>query len=178
MISFEIAQQLQTTGEEVELLTMLDTPGPGHLPKEPQDHADMLVRIFNELPEAFVEELRERQPEAQLPFLFESAQQANVLPAGTDLADLERQVALFSSLMKAMYAYRPKPYSGSVLFFRARERRSHESQNPELAWIDLAAGGTQVHVVPGNHLTMHSEENLPVVAKVLRDILAKFQARS
>jgi thioesterase domain-containing protein len=67
-----------------------------------------------------------------------------------------------------MRDYTPKIYPGKILFFRAKERDAFLSQNPELAWIDLALEGIEVHIVPGNHITMSSLPNVRFLAKRLK----------
>ncbi len=77
-----------------------------------------------------------------------------------------------SANVAALYAYRPQPYAGRMLFFRAQERRPGDPPRPEIAWIDLAQGGCDVLLVPGNHETMHEPPHVLNMAERLRRHLA------
>jgi thioesterase domain-containing protein/acyl carrier protein len=68
---------------------------------------------------------------------------------------------------RAMFAYRPPLHPGRLVFLRAAERRPGDPPHPELAWIGLAAGGTAVHVVPGDHDAMYDPPHVAAVAAVL-----------
>jgi thioesterase domain-containing protein len=125
MIAFEMAQRLRAAGEEVALLALFDTYGPGQMPPSATARVPAADRL------------------------------AAVLRAGTD----------------AMFAYRPRPYPGRLAHFRAAERRPGEPLRPEQPWIDLALEGAEVHVVPGDHLTMHQRPHVAVLAGRLRRAL-------
>jgi len=74
--------------------------------------------------------------------------------------------------MRAMRAYRPQPYHGRVLFFRAAERRAgRDPLDPERPWRALAAD-IIVEQVPGNHLTMHVPPHVDILAQRLSVHLA------
>ncbi|HEX5759304.1 MAG TPA: thioesterase domain-containing protein, partial [Thermoanaerobaculia bacterium] len=126
MVAFEMAQRLRAAGEEVALLALFDTYGPGQMPPPP----------------------------------------STVRPAGRD-----RLAAVQHACMEAMFAYRPLPYPGRLVHFRAAERRPGEPLRPEQPWIDLALEGAEVHVVSGNHLTMHQRPHVAVLARWLRSAL-------
>ena len=125
MVAYEMAQRLRAAGEEVALLALFDTYGPGQMPS----------------------------PLAAPP------------PAGDRRAAVERAGA------EAMFAYRPRPYPGRLVHFRAAVRRAGEPLRPEQPWVDLAEEGAEVHVVPGDHLSMHQRPQVEVFARRLRRLL-------
>ncbi|WP_375773632.1 condensation domain-containing protein [Archangium gephyra] len=55
----------------------------------------------------------------------------------------------------------------------APRRRRETPRHPELAWIPLAAEGVEVHVVPGNHVTMLREPHLQELARKVRGVLGE-----
>ena len=67
----------------------------------------------------------------------------------------------------ALARYRGRPYAGRVTVFVNEELYGTD---PTLRWTDLAAGGIEVHSIPGNHST-YITEHVQVVAKELRECL-------
>jgi thioesterase domain-containing protein len=55
-----------------------------------------------------------------------------------------------------------------MLYFRAATRRPIDPPRPELPWIELVQGGIEIHLVPGDHETMHEPPNVSAMAGVLR----------
>ena len=47
MVALEMAEQLRAAGEEVALLALLDTPGDGQMPRQPEDEADILAELLH-----------------------------------------------------------------------------------------------------------------------------------
>ena len=156
VVAYEMAQHLLARGERVEQLVLMDSPGPGQMP----------VNLGS--PGEIQEYFRRMAPE-----LF---RQLFLRPAGRE-GSLESQVPrsevflrVFQENAAAMFAYAPRPYAG-VVFFHARERDAINPPHPELAWIPLATEGVEVHVVPGNHVTMLTEPHVRGLAKKLRSTL-------
>jgi thioesterase domain-containing protein/acyl carrier protein len=72
----------------------------------------------------------------------------------------------------AFRGYRPRPYSGRVTLFRAAIRSAGEGDDPLFGWGHLAAGGVDVHDVPGSHVTMLNEPHVDRLAEKLSACLA------
>ena len=87
--------------------------------------------------------------------------------AGFDPAESARLLRVLRANVAALFAYRPRAYDSPVLYFRARHRRPGDPLRPEEPWIDLAAGGIEIHVVPGDHATMHEPPHVEAMAKRL-----------
>ena len=51
---------------------------------------------------------------------------------------------------------------------RAAARRPIDPPRPELPWIELAQGGIEIHLVPGDHETMHEPPQVAAMGEVLR----------
>lgn len=157
VVAYEMAQHLLARGEPVEQLILMDSPGPGQMP----------VSLGS--PDEIQEYFRRMAPE-----LF---RQLFLRPTGRE-GSLETQVPrsevflrVFQENAAAMFAYAPRPYAGRLVFFHAQERDATNPPHPELAWIPLATEGVEVHVVPGNHITMLSEPHVRGLAKKLRGAL-------
>jgi thioesterase domain-containing protein/acyl carrier protein len=169
MVAFELAHRLRAAGEEVALLALMDTPCGEQMPRRPQEPADFTALIFAGvgLPLTY-EELRPLDPEAQLVHALEKARAMGAVGPDFDLGEARRLLAVLEANVEALYGYRPRPYPGPVVLYRAAERRNQDSARPELAWIEHAAGGLDFVVVPGNHATMHEPPHVQAMADDLR----------
>jgi thioesterase domain-containing protein len=81
--------------------------------------------------------------------------------------------------MKALRAYRPGKLRAPLVLFRAETqppRLSNLAAGFTLGWDELAEGGVQVRVVPGDHLSMITEPFVRHLAKALSDELDAAQA--
>lgn len=74
--------------------------------------------------------------------------------------------------------YVPRPYPGKVILFRAMDRDQFkpEDSDSQFGWGELAAGGLEVHHVPGNHLGILKEPDVRVLAEKLQECLERVQA--
>jgi thioesterase domain-containing protein len=83
------------------------------------------------------------------------------------LAALRRVVA---ANLAAAKAYRPQPYDGTVVLFWGTEG-SLEAEDTRLCWDQVATGGLEVHIVPGDHNSLREEPHVRVLAAKLRRCL-------
>ena len=93
--------------------------------------------------------LHERTVEQQLAALVQQAQAAGVLPTEIGFPELWNQFKVFRANGRAMLAYKPQLYPGRITFFQA-EDSAHKS----LAWRELARGGMETRIIPGDDYNM------------------------
>ena len=178
-LAYELAQQLQEQGEQVDLLVLIDTyarahPG-GGVDREWLEPASLGALFFRDLLRAAgadlpcsEEELSRLPPEEALRFLEEAGRQAAALPE-SGLTAL-RQV--FESNLRAAWRYVPRPYSGALLSIESSESpRAHE-------WELLARGGVEVHTLAGDHYALLRLPGVQQLAALLRDALARAHAKA
>ena len=91
------------------------------------------------------------------------------------IAEARRRVSVLHANVEALYAYAPRPHPGTMVYFRAEARRPGDPLRPELPWIELMRGGTEVHVVPGDHMTMHEPPHVHAMAERLRRCLGRVE---
>ncbi|EAU69663.1 TubF protein [Stigmatella aurantiaca DW4/3-1] len=200
LVAYEIAQQLTAAGEPIGLLAMVDEPAPltGHRPK-PLEMARFLTTgvarsIWPHLHDYLylVNASRKRQgkglpknfkvpPRMLETFLARSAL-ANFVPPDSRVLAL-RQAAilpmfqLFLIHVRETFAYEPKAYPHRVTLFSTDEvRGSRGRKDPLMGWDKLAAGGVDVHEVPGNHLSLLKTPHVQVFARKLAECLAQTQS--
>jgi len=72
---------------------------------------------------------------------------------------------------EALFYYQPKPYSGRVLFYKPRELAKMNAADPHLTWLELAQGGFELVLVPGDHLSMNAQPHVKHLARHLKRAL-------
>jgi thioesterase domain-containing protein/acyl carrier protein len=90
---------------------------------------------------------------------------------GRSLPYLMREAAITNTYNKVVFSYTPKVYPGKVTLFRASESvfiSSEGGDSDELGWDKVAAGGLEIHKVPGDHASLVAEPNVRVLAAKLK----------
>lgn len=173
LVAFEMAQQLQNSGETIAQLFMIDTPAPGQNLFKSEKDADILTFIARHLlkmgdkaPSAALLETQSR--EQQIATVIEQAQSLALLPAAYSAEQLERWLAVFKANSRAMGQYEPKAYAGQLTFFRAQQPWNIENPgHPEYFWLEKALQGLSIYTVPGTHLSMNFQPQVAEIAKKL-----------
>jgi thioesterase domain-containing protein/malonyl CoA-acyl carrier protein transacylase len=180
MVAFDMARRLTEAGEEVALLALMDTPcGDQMPPREGAAEAVMATlgaRAGTALDRdglAAAGSAAGACRIAQVDAAFDRALERLDGAAGIDLDEARRHARVLAANVDVLYDYRPEPWPGELLFFRAAERRPGDPPRPELPWIELARGGTEVVIAPGDHQTMHQPPHVETVAARLRRALAR-----
>ncbi len=170
MVAFEMAHQLTAAGEEVELLTLMDTPCGDQMPPRPESDGEFVATVFAGRAAFTREELSSPCPDELLAYAVAKAKAAD--PAGgLELDEARRLFQVLKANVAALFDYTPRPWPGRMCFFRAEARRPGDPLRPELPWIELARGGIEIGLVPGDHESMHSQANVRKMAERLKDLL-------
>lgn len=173
-VAFEMAQQFLALGEKVALLALIDTPGPGQMPAQVEDDELQMLAYLLNIGANFsfsTEHFQQMEPDERLLKFLDHLRHSMKLPADYGLAELHFFLHLMKVDVQALRNYTPRTYPGRVIFFRANERDTINPHNPELAWVNLATGGLNIHEVPGNHMTMNYAPNAQVIAAHLKAYL-------
>jgi thioesterase domain-containing protein len=170
-VAFEMSRQLQAEGQRIEVLALFDTPCGEQLGERPEGDAAILAHIAGQnLVEAPLDWER-LDPEEQITAFIREMRARRLMPEVED-AQARNLVRVWRANTDALFHYAPGPYAGRVVFFRARERSPGHPRYPELPWVDAAAGGAEVHVVPGDHEGILVSPNVETLAARLRDVIA------
>jgi thioesterase domain-containing protein len=192
MIAYEMAQQLYAQGETVELLTIFDAFPPkmiapssagvnflslvktkSRISKYTLYLMDMIQRNhrnFNNLTlqqqmiaiwEKINRRIQDRITETVYQFYVKRNQ---------SLPHTLRHLVVRDAIIHAYRNYCPTVYAGKVTFFRAVDQ-SQEFADYLQRWEELAAGGLEIHDIPGNHDSIMAEPHVSVLAEKLRDCL-------
>jgi thioesterase domain-containing protein len=76
---------------------------------------------------------------------------------------------LVETTIYAAQNYRPAPYVGDAILFRATLRDPRGRQGLFLGWERLVLGGIEVIEIPGEHSSLVREPGVAVVASILRE---------
>ena len=172
VVAFEMAQQLYALNQETALLALLDTPGPGQMPKRIEDEALILSSLCEDFV-PIVSDLHLLGTDERLAFLLEQMRQSGFLAADIGLDEARNFLRVFKANVQAMFDYVPHVYPGRITFFRVWERREIDPPHPELPWIELATKGITIFSVPGHHQTIVHEPHVRTLAARLAECLAE-----
>ncbi|AKT35905.1 type I polyketide synthase [Chondromyces crocatus] len=200
LVAYEMAQQLRDVGETVDLLVLIDEPAPIQEHRSwsltltkfaanglsralwPHLHDYAYLRVASTVDDAAAAEKPSALGGALRSFIARSAL-ASILPADSQLLTLrqpavEPMFRLFMLHLRASLDYRPRAYPGRVILFSTNKASRQPGQDPEQGWGLLAAGGVEVHAIPGHHLTTLRSPHVEILAGKLRAYLDSTQSDS
>ena len=79
----------------------------------------------------------------------------------------ERNQRIWDANALAIKNYYQEPYNGRITLFMASDHYARFYQDVRLGWHAYALKGLELHIVPGDHLTMMYPPNVEVMAKEL-----------
>jgi thioesterase domain-containing protein/NRPS condensation-like uncharacterized protein len=170
-VAFEIAQQLQALGEQVELLGMLDSR---------QRDCMLMVRKSDSLMEQmdrriarfvgnFVSlSLREKIAYLRQKLFTRTLRQVYMVAAALGFRSVPSFMRSADEISwVAAMNYRPRPWTGPITLFRASVQP--DPRLPlDLGWTPLAKGGVELYELPGDHDLVFREPNIQALAAQLR----------
>jgi thioesterase domain-containing protein len=174
VVAYEMARQLQSSGHEVALLTLLDSRIPTAAERfEVADEVSLIVNFASDLGVPLGRlglsrrNVRQLDVDERLAFILREAKAARVIPQDIELAFIRTFFATFRENALAMCAYAPQPYPGRVTLFKA-EAVSPGAGDAAMGWGEWAGGGVEVLSTPGSHSTMTREPHVRTLAAQLR----------
>ena len=179
VVAFEMAQQLTAQGEQVARLVLIDS----HFPTFPRHYLAGAFRSRGvSVADSYLGDLLALSGKQKMQYLSTHAMNlmsrmkgnarslvarftrsegtASVLPA------VLQRVKDANAIAEASYV--PHYYPGRVIQFWCTEMPTRSYKDRRLAWSEVAGAGLEVHVIPGNHMTMLDEPHIAVLAEKLR----------
>lgn len=177
LVAFEMAQQLHMQGEKVALLALLDTQSPLSAKKKLLWHQWVSLHLKSLLVEGSTYALKKLDQRIssgknRLSIVSRIYRKFD-LRSGRSFRSYLQEVAQLDVRQQvrdqALRNYIPSPYPGKVILFRAMERDQFEADDtdPQFGWGELAAGGLEVHHVPGDHIGILKEPHVRIMATKL-----------
>ena len=191
-VAFEMARQLRATGQEVALLALFDTYGPGYPKKLPstsvwQERLNRLRLRFD----LHWGNLRAADGRQRLAYLREKAARWRRALVHRNRQRIEpflmvlrvrTQRGSFSKATRdvnqaghwAAGDYVPKPYAGRITLFRATQQPRGIYPDPTLGWSSIVQD-IQTYDTPGHHGAVVREPRARALAERLCDVLQQTQ---
>lgn len=178
IIALEMARQLQTQGEPVSILVMIDS----HfcLPHQRKmadkiisDDTALIVAMSRELSKVLgenikysISKLRSMSKEEQLSYIFEQACRENLLPEGVEPTYFNRLFEMYKANVHAFFQYRLQTYPGRAVLFSSEKGDQSFFGNSAGEWKKFIPA-MDFHTIPGNHYTMLQKPNIHILAHLM-----------
>jgi pyochelin synthetase len=169
-LAYEMARQLQSHGEEVEQLVLIDASVPGaEGPVEVDDAtlASWFARDLGGLASRTVhlspEALRGLTREEQVRKVLERAVEAGALAPDFEADELRHHLEIFRRNFRALLSYVPGTYPGPLLAIVAEDTPADAAA----PWRSLASR-VEEHRVPGDHYILVQPPQVEELARLLR----------
>jgi amino acid adenylation domain-containing protein len=170
MVAYEMARQLAAAGSEVALLAMIDVAPPERslpLEMEPGSELSYFLADLRGLAGRGLEAAAEAaDPPATIEALLERAEVRAALPPDTGAEQVRELFAVFRANLEALLRYRPRPYGGRLTLIRAEDTAA-DSADGFHGWTALAGGGTEIHVLPGDHYSLLQAPQVAALSALL-----------
>jgi len=193
-VAYEMAVQLERSGERVAFLGMLDTIAPSLVQAWPWTRdldfiagAASDVAALSRRPFALDRDALERlEVEEQLRRTAEALHAQGAAPAGFGVARLREHYETLRDRVRSRAGYVGEPFSGTLTLFRAslvKERWIEffapytDEEKRTLGWCRHVAE-VEVRPVPGAHVTLGSEPHVRVLARQMTEALAAARERA
>jgi acyl transferase domain-containing protein/thioesterase domain-containing protein/acyl carrier protein len=174
-VAFEMAQQLKALGEEVPLLVFFDTYHP-QMPIRAVSLGRKMRRFRKEGLAYLKETVRDRLDRARA--VRERFQIKLCVREGRLVPHALRDRHLAESFGQAARRYRPRPWQGKAILFRAETVPFvFSGGGPDYGWDSVVLGGVQTVMIPGNHDTLLLGANAKVLMGPLNAALDQANLR-
>ncbi|WP_017653101.1 non-ribosomal peptide synthetase [Fortiea contorta] len=188
VIAFEIANQLQSQGEQVALLALFDSKAPiaNQITTNYQveDDTKLLTELAIATAQSFGKELllsapeiQHMEAEEQLRYILQQMKEASLTSPDVTLEQIGYYLQVCRSDQQAIRNYQPQIYPHSITLFSTEDSQNFASKLTELAqgWRELSTQPVQVHFVPGDHQTMIALPHVQILAEQLKICLEHTQ---
>ena len=178
LVVYEMAQRLVAAGQDVRMLALFDTYGPGYrtFPSSLHRVESHLRHIWNLALPKKVEYVKIRVRAARMLLARRLWQVADrTLRALGQPMPRAVENAEGTHYLRASRMYEVRPYPGTITLFRAEEQPVGLRADPYLGWGPLAGSGVDVYEVPGSHEGHLFQPHVVKVAEAMRTALDKIR---
>jgi aspartate racemase len=158
LVAYEMAQMLESQGEEVALLALFDTY-PGKMESRASQLRNLAALPWKDRVTFLVKKgtfvMMTLQKRIELQFLPKALRKVK------------------EACSRAAATYDVQPYSGRVTLFRVREKSVGSLNDPYAIWWRVAAGGVDLREISGDHLSLLKEPQVRFLAEELNNCLAE-----
>jgi amino acid adenylation domain-containing protein len=190
VVAFEIANQLQSQGEQVALLALFDSKAPiaDNISTNYQDVDDttLLAELATATAQSFgkelllsEEEIKQVEPEKQLFYILHQMKAANLISPDVKLEQIGYYLKVCRSDNQAIRNYQPQIYTQGITLFCTENNQNVAANLTDSAqgWQKLSTQTVEVIFVPGDHQTMIALPNVQILAEQVKIYLDKIYAK-
>jgi amino acid adenylation domain-containing protein len=192
LAAYEIACQLRQMGEEVGMIVLFDTYGPGYprlLPtttafrvkmseyyRRVEHHIGGLTLLKGR---ARLEYVKHKSDKVRVAFIrwclkkSKAAKKRFYEVVGRPLPKVLQETQ--HALVEAQANYEPREYGGHVTLFRASKQPSGIYSDPTLGWGQVVKGELEIYEVPGYHAAIVTEPRVRYLIDDLKKCLSRSQ---
>jgi len=156
VVAFEIAQQLRAAGEEIAQLIVIDC----QFPSWGRYLRNRLRNFWRDQLQPAID--RCRKDPVELRRVINETLRLWFAPS-EDESIGRRKIRIGQKYLRTIVRYSPRQYAGSIKLIVCQEQATRD---PSRVWRQLAMGGLDVCLVPGDHLS-HLREHVQETAAVL-----------
>jgi thioesterase domain-containing protein len=190
LIAYEVASQLLRAGEEVRLVVMFDTGAPGYpvyigrrstialrllFIKDRFDHHIETIRLLEQGKRGRYIAAKATKAKNQIRRSYKQAvrriKRGVLTSLGRPLPDA--LVVTQNAIATAVKQYRPSPYSGKILLFRATKQHRGIVRDDTLGWSKLTRNNLEVQELQGDHGTLVVEPRVRFAAEIIAERLGR-----
>jgi len=177
LVCYELDRLYQMSGHQAALVTLFDSPGPGHMPVRIETEAEICawmlsLDIADRDYASDLARMKKLNHDERMGLLLDQIRK-RMMPRAT-ARDLNSLFRVFSQNLANMQNWNPEQHKARILFFKATEQSELLAKNPELAWTQLANGGLEILLSPGNHSSMLSFPHVNFIATEINRRLSAF----
>jgi amino acid adenylation domain-containing protein len=175
LVAFEMAQQLTTNGEEIELLALLDCNVPKLPILRPSLRQSICIHLSNiwqleyqEKISYIVDRIAYRLKNSNnREFLLQSLYKAE---------DITPQIrTILDANLQASENYTARPYAGKITLFRCQIQDLEHYLYPDFGWTNLVGENLDIYSIPGPHFRMLKEPRVGILAEKLNLCLQQLE---
>jgi amino acid adenylation domain-containing protein len=179
LLALEMAQQLARSGAEVPLVALINSPFPTRL-SFPDAEAGLVARFFSFFlpPGVSAADYVDSRASDPLASMVTALQSKQILSGDLSVAQIHSSYQAFRAYAFAMHRYRPEPWSGRALFFRAAAANPGRGDwgaemGAAVSMQDWRATFSQMIVedIDATHFDILAQPHVPLVAERLRSHL-------
>ena len=182
VVAFEMAQQLRAQGDQVERVVLIDS----HFPVFPKHYLPGAFRSRGlSIADSYLGDLLALNRKQKFQYVADHTLSAtwrmmghakNVIhrflrrdQTASALPAVLQRVKDANAIAEASYI--PQYYPGRLIQLWCTEMPSRSYKDRRLAWSEVAGEGLEVHVIPGNHMTMIEDPHIAVLSEKLKQCL-------
>ncbi|QYX31215.1 non-ribosomal peptide synthetase [Sphaerospermopsis torques-reginae] len=179
LIAFAMAHQLETVGEQIEHLLIIDTHPPlatDEITASLEDNVGILCFIveqiglhFNKTVSINYQELASLDQNSQFEYVLQTLQDHEVIPPDSGRNLIAGLISVYKANIQASLVYQPQPIKAPIILFKTPSLAAQFPDDPTLGWGQLTSEQVQVCCVTGEHQTMLKE---PDVENLVMEIMA------